>query len=280
MAPTKNMDKGKMPMVLEVDHPFRLPLVDPITNKAIVRDHSKESPSDPMAMEVLDAVPIVVLPPPRSSPAPWDVSVDLSLGRPTHTMTPGRTRGVPRALSPRRGPNKPRSTTPRRPIAGQLAPRMVPAISPRLPISSEGTSSLSVSYTPSTPPDRRVVATGLGRGKVLQPPLTSEERNAAPSFNSINTPKTVRRTSNPPSINGPPGQFEDEDQKSDFDRLLGVVASLRKKNRELEEKVAELHMNRWELEDKFRTLRIGMGTKLKRLANTVGHEEALEPPSP
>jgi hypothetical protein len=80
----------------------------------------------------------------------------------------------------------------------------------------------------------------LGEG--TPSPDTDERKALQESLESASSPKMVWRSSNPPSINGPPGCFEDEEpaQKSDMESLIGVVATLRNNNRVLQERVAEL----------------------------------------
>ena len=85
----------------------------------------------------------------------------------------------------------------------------------------------------------------------------------------------------PPPINGPPGQFEDDrEEKTDVQKLLRITAILRDKNRVLEETVSELKMAHLDIEDNFRHLRISNNAKIKRLAKAIGREDLLEPPSP
>lgn len=118
---------------------------------------------------------------------------------------------------------------------------------------------------------------------MFQPLLTSDDKKALQeSLKFTSSPKMVRRTSNPTSINGPPGHFEDVDHanKSDHERLLGVVAKLRVENREPEERVAELRMSHLDLEDNFRALCLSNNPKLKRLAKAMGKGDLLFPPPP
>ena len=74
----------------------------------------------------------------------------------------------------------------------------------------------------------------------------------------------VWQMGDPPSINEPPGQFEDDDcaKKSDVERLLRVVSTLRNNNRALEERVAELRMAHLDLDDNFCTLHISTDAKM------------------
>jgi len=131
--------------------------------------------------------------------------------------------------------------------------------------------------------NHKIINGGLGAGKVFIPPLTSEEqKKLQESLESMSAPKTVRRARDPPSINGPPGQFEDDDraEKSDVERLLHIVSTLRNNNRALEEHIAELRMAHLDLDDNFRTLHISTNAKMKRLAKAIGQEDLLFPPSP
>jgi hypothetical protein len=83
--------------------------------------------------------------------------------------------------------------------------------------------------------NRKIVGGGPGAGKVFIPLLTSEEwKKLRESLESTSTPKTVWRTCDPPSINGPP-EDDDHAEKSDVERLLRVVSTLRNNNRALEE---------------------------------------------
>ena len=97
----------------------------------------------------------------------------------------------------------------------------------------------SHSYTPSMPTfmkNHKIVGGGLGAGKVFIPPLNSEERKKLrESLESMSAPKMIRQTCDPPLINRPPGQFEDDDRlkKSDVERLLHVVSTLWNNNRAL-----------------------------------------------
>ena len=92
----------------------------------------------------------------------------------------------------------------------------------------------------------------------------------------------VRRTCDPPSINGPSERFEDDDhtKKSDVERLLCVVSTLRNNNRALEERVAKLRMAHLDLDDNFHALCISTDAKMKRLAKAIGQEDLLFPTSP
>lgn len=137
-------------------------------------------------------------------------------------------------------------------------------------------------YMPSTPTwmkNRKVTGGGPGHGKLFVPSITSDER-LWESLESASSPKTIRRTCDPPSIIRPPGHFEDEDhaEKSDVERLLGVVARLRTSNRELQERAAEERMARLDLEDSFHVT--FTNAKLRCLAKAIGKEDLLPPPSP
>lgn len=154
-------------------------------------------------------------------------------------------------------------------------------------ISSTNESDNTISYTPSTPTamkGRRIVGGDAGRGKAFEPPFTSKERRALrDSLDFVSSPQPIRRTAPAHPINGAPGQFKDEERhtdKDDVEHLFRVVGNLRKENRELEERMAELTLANYKLEDKFRTLRISTMAKLKHLAKAVGKEGALDLPSP
>ena len=102
------------------------------------------------------------------------------------------------------------------------------------------------------------------------------------SLESMTSPKTVRWTCDPPSINEPLGQFEDDDrtEKSDVERHLHVVSTLWNDNRALEERVDELRKAHLDLDDNFHALCISTDVKMKRLAKAIGQEDLLFPPSP
>jgi hypothetical protein len=61
---------------------------------------------------------------------------------------------------------------------------------------------------------------------------------------------------------------------------MKVTAKIREKNRKLEEMVVELRKPNLDLIDNFRDLRISNGVKIKRLAEAIGREVLLAPPSP
>jgi hypothetical protein len=83
--------------------------------------------------------------------------------------------------------------------------------------------------------NHKIVGGGPGAGKVFIPPLTSKEwKKLQESLESTSAPKTVRWTRDPPSINRPP-EDDDRAEKSDVERLLRVVSTLRNNNRALEE---------------------------------------------
>jgi len=137
--------------------------------------------------------------------------------------------------------------------------------------------------TPTIMKNRKIIGGGLGRGKVFIRLITFNERKALwESLEAASSPKTVQQICDPPSINGPSGRFEDEDrvEKSIVERLLRVVATLRNNNMALEERVVELRMAHFDLEDNFRALRISTDAKMKRLAKALGKEDLLFPPSP
>lgn len=195
----------------------------------------------------------------------------------------------------------PRSETPRRPTTGQLGPKKAPdvhmfngvEILDCLPLDKDwGMFKISMitksgdvssakytnSYMLSTltiMKNHKIISGGFDCGKVFQPPLTSDEwKVMQESLESARSPKMVQQTCDPLSISGPPGQFEDEGHanKSDMERLLGAVATLRNNNKALEERVAELRMANFDLEDNFRALRISINAKIKRIAKAMGRE--------
>jgi hypothetical protein len=80
-----------------------------------------------------------------------------------------------------------------------------------------GSSTLTPSYTPASPPLRKIMSTGPGMGKKLIPSLDIEERRALRESNDSNSGSVHRRLS-PPPIRGPPGQFEGEQEKSGVEK--------------------------------------------------------------
>jgi hypothetical protein len=119
-------------------------------------------------------------------------------------------------------------------------------------------------------------------GKVVVPPLTAEERKELwESLGSSTAPPSIRRRMEPPPIRGPPGQYEDNHDVTIYiERLMKVITKIREKNRKLEETVAKLRMANLDLIDNFCDLRISNGAKIKRLAEAIGREDLLAPPSP
>ena len=144
----------------------------------------------------------------------------------------------------------------------------------------------SQSHTPLTPTfmkNHKIIGGGPRASKVFIPLLTSkEQKKLRESLESTSAPKMVWQTRDPTWINGLPGQFEDDDhvKKSDVERLLHVVSTLRNNNRALEERVAEFRMAHLDLDDNFCTLYISTNAKMKHLAKAVGQEDLLFPPSP
>lgn len=122
---------------------------------------------------------------------------------------------------------------------------------------------------------------GPRKGKVLVPSLNSgEKKELRESLDSSASPSICCRMDSP-LINGPLGQFEDDqEEKTDMEKILRITAILRNKNRVLEETVSELKMAHLDMEDNFRHLCISTNAKLKRVAKAIGQEDILEPPSP
>jgi len=116
-------------------------------------------------------------------------------------------------------------------------------------------------------------------GKKLIPSLDTEGQRALRESNDT-TSGSVRHPLSPPPIRDPPGQFEQEQEKSDVEKLLHVTSVLRKKNTALMETMSELKMAYRDLEDEFNHLRVSYNAKIKRIANAINREDLLEIPSP
>jgi len=119
-------------------------------------------------------------------------------------------------------------------------------------------------------------------GKAFVPSLTAEERKELrESLGSSTAPPSIWRWMEPPPIRGPPSQYEnDNDATTDIEQLMKVIVKIREQNRKLEVMVAELRMANLDLIENFHDLRISNGAKIKRLAEAIGHEDLLAPPSP
>ena len=129
--------------------------------------------------------------------------------------------------------------------------------------------------------NHQIMSGGLGMGKVVIPPLTTEEKELWESLGSSAAPPYICRRMEPSPIRGPPGQFEDDlKEKMDVERLMQVTAILRAKNRKLEETVSELKRANLDMIDNFHHLCISTSAKLRLLAKALGNEDLLEPPSP
>jgi len=107
-----------------------------------------------------------------------------------------------------------RATTPKQPTIGQLALKgKSPTGTSKAPITissnTTGSSAFTPSYTPASPPLRKIMSAGPGMGKKLVPSLDTEERRALRESNDY-TSSSVRRQVSPPPIRGTPGQFEGE----------------------------------------------------------------------
>lgn len=238
-----------------------------------------------LAVNVLEPEPLAMVPPAGGPTGPMWGSPDPKRGRPTSPRVTQRSASASRSLTPRRGIGKSpaRAVTPVRPTTGQLALREKAPMATKQAITISSDTIHTSSYSPSTPTfwrNHQVVGGGPGKGKVLIPPLNSKEKmELRESFDSSASP-SIRRKMDPPPINGAPGKYEEDPEKGDIEKLLEVTASLRKKNRILEETVSELRMENLELEDHFRHLRISTSAKIKRLAQAIGREDLLKPPSP
>ena len=142
----------------------------------------------------------------------------------------------------------------------------------------------TTTYTPATPPfwkTHQIVSGGPGKGKAVVPLLTPGEKKELRESLGSSAGPSIRRKMDPPPINGPLGQFEDDrEEKTDMEKLMCITSILRNKNRVLEEMVSKLRMAHLDIEDKFCHLRISNNAKLKRIVKAIGWEDLLEPPSP
>jgi len=103
----------------------------------------------------------------------------------------------------------------------------------------------------------------------------------------------VRRHIKPLPIRGPPEihvytDMEDEDEDdeeqeqepTDIAALRAHLASLRLRLNNMDERVAEIEIDRMELGDRVDTLRKAVCSKLKRLAKATGNEDLYRSPDP
>ena len=108
------------------------------------------------------------------------------------------------------------------------------------------------------------------RGKVLSLPL---DRSGVDS-----PPDTMRRHIKPPPIRGPPeihaytdtededeDEDEEEEEPTDIATLRAQLASLQLRLNNMDERVAEIEIDRMELGDRVDTLRKAVCSKIKRL---------------
>jgi hypothetical protein len=121
----------------------------------------------------------------------------------------------------------------------------------------------------------------VGRGKVLIPPLDRTGMNLPPS--------SVRRHISPPPIRGPieVHAYTDSDDDEEEEEELNDVASLREqlaalwlRLNNMDERVAEMEIDRMELGDRVDTLRKALYSKIKRLAKATGNEDLYRSPDP
>ncbi|CAD6224123.1 unnamed protein product [Miscanthus lutarioriparius] len=235
-----------------------------------------------MAVDALDVPPLAIIPPTRKVSKARGGLVDLHPCLATATLSLHPAQSVSEK-DPDQGPTK-----------GVEIPDCLPRNKDRgefqmvLIIESGDVSSAeySMSSTPSTPmilKTHKLVGGGPRKGKVFVPPTPPDERRVTwESLDSVSSPKTIRRTSNPLSINGSQGCFEGEEpnEKTDYERLLGVVARLKNNNIALQELVAELKTANFDLEENFCSLRLSTNAKLAHIAKAIGKEDILTPPSP
>ena len=115
-------------------------------------------------------------------------------------------------------------------------------------------STYSLEYTPASPspPRHRVSGAKVGRGKVLTPPLDRTGMNLPPSL--------VHRHIRPPPIRGPievhaytdsdNDDEEEEEEPSDIASLHEQLAAFRIRLNNMDERVAEMEIDRMELGDR------------------------------
>jgi hypothetical protein len=142
-----------------------------------------------------------------------------------------------------------------------------------------GSSVFTPSYTPASPPLRKIMSVWPRMGKKLVPSLDTEERRALMESND-SISGSIRCRLSPPPIRGPPGQLEGEQEKSDVEKQLHVTGVLRKKITALMETVSELKMAYRDLADEFNHLHVSNNAKIKRIAKAINREDLLEIPSP
>ena len=110
--------------------------------------------------------------------------------------------------------------------------------------------------------------------------MDREERESIDS-----NPRSVRWFRSPPPIRGPPEvhactDSDEEEEKDDITALHELLAALKLRLNNMDERVAESEIDRMDLDDKVDTLRKAVCSKIKRLAKATGNEElyrALDP---
>jgi hypothetical protein len=125
----------------------------------------------------------------------------------------------------------------------------------------------------------------VGRGKVLTPPLDRSGIDLPPG--------SVRRHIRPPPIRGPQeihtytdsdsddGDDDDkEEEPNDIASLREQLAALRLRLNNMDERVAEMEIDRMELGDRVNALRKVLCSKIKRLAKATGNEDLYRSPDP
>jgi hypothetical protein len=121
----------------------------------------------------------------------------------------------------------------------------------------------------------------VGRGKALTPPLDRTGTDLPPS--------SVHRHIRPPPIRGPievhaytdsDDEEEEEKEPNDVASLREQLAALRLCLNNMDERVAEMEIDRMELGDRVDTLRKVVCSKIKHLAKATGNEDLYRSQDP
>ena len=98
---------------------------------------------------------------------------------------------------------------------------------------------------------------------------------------------SVRRHIRPPSICGPievhaytDSNDDEEEEPNDVTSLREQLAALRLCLNNMDERVAEMEIDRMELGDRVDTLHKAVCSKIKRLAKAIGNEDLYRSPDP
>jgi hypothetical protein len=96
-----------------------------------------------------------------------------------------------------------------------------------------------------------------------------------PDESIFSTLTSGMRHRKPPSIRGPPSQFEDSDEDSEdedpYEGLRNEIAKLKMKNSLLEGRIAEAELRRMDMDDKMEILHKAICSKFRRLLKELGH---------